>query len=274
MIYVAIFIPILVLLLGSIIFYFVYQIMCENYVLLHSKALIELNKINKNYNFLPLKYNNYKIVYDYQVNYDNVSPTDLFLCYVEKNYSLIKEDIKINNINYTTYLKYKEEVNNIKDFIRYKYKTICSLNSIQKLERKLFLSKIHPPIINQYHIKVIVYLQDESVPSLKTISKTKVFYEDDIEFAKELSIKNNRGYYINKDFWDAKVRVERARVSKKMRLSILSRDHFKCKYCGSTLNLEIDHIIPISKGGKSEYNNLQTLCHRCNVNKGTDIIDK
>ncbi len=186
----------------------------------------------------------------------------------------IKEDIKINNINYTTYLKYKEEVNNIKDFIRYKYKTICSLNSIQKLERKLFLSKIHPPIINQYHIKVIVYLQDESVPSLKTISKTKVFYEDDIEFAKELSIKNNRGYYINKDFWDAKVRVERARVSKKIRLSILNRDHYRCKYCGSTLNLEIDHIIPISKGGKSEYNNLQTLCHRCNINKGTDIIDK
>ena len=121
---------------------------------------------------------------------------------------------------------------------------------------------------------MIVYLQEESVYLLKTISKTKVFYEDDIEFAKELSIKNNRGYYINKDFWDAKVRVERARVSKKMRLSILSRDHYRCKYCGSTLNLEIDHIIPISKGGKSEYNNLQTLCHRCNVNKGTDIIDK
>lgn len=274
MIYVAIFIPILVLILGIIIFYFVYQEMCKNYVLLHSKAIIELNKINKKYNFLPLKYNNYKIVYDYRVNYDNVSPTDLFLCYAEKNYSLIKEDIKINNINYATYLKYKEEVNNIKDFIRYKYKTICSLNSIQKLERKLFLSKIHPAINNQYHIKVIVYLQDESVSLLKTISKTKVFYEDDIEFAKELSIKNNRGYYINKDFWDAKVRVERARASKKMRLSILSRDHFKCKYCGSTLNLEIDHIIPISKGGKSEYNNLQTLCHRCNINKGTDIIDK
>lgn len=274
MIYVAIFIPILVLVLGSIIFCFVYQEMCKNYVLLHSKAIIELNKINKKYNFLPLRYNNFKIVYDYRVNYDNVSPTDLFLCYVEKNYSLINEDIKINNINYTTYLKYKEEVNNIKDFIRYKYKTICSLNSIQKLERKLFLSRIHPAINNQYRIKVIVYLQDESVSLLKTICKTKVFYEDDIEFAKELSIKNNRGYYINKDFWDAKVRVERARVSKKMRLSILSRDHYRCKYCGSTLNLEIDHIIPISKGGKSEYNNLQTLCHRCNVNKGTDIIDK
>lgn len=274
MIYLAIFIPILVLVLGSIIFYFVYQVMCENYVLLHSKAIIQLNKINKKYNFLALKYNNYKMIYDYRVNYDNVSPSDLFLCYVEKNYSLIKEDIKINNINYTTYLKYKEEVNNIKDFIRYKYKTICSLNSIQKLERKLFLSRIHPAINNQYHIKVIVYLQDESVPSLKIISKTKVFYEDDIEFAKELSLKNNKGFYLNKDFWDAKVRVERAKVSKKMRLSILSRDHFKCKYCGSTLNLEIDHIIPISKGGKSEYNNLQTLCHLCNVNKGTDIIDK
>lgn len=274
MIYISIFIPILVVVICIIIFFFVYQEICKNYVLLHSKALIELNKINKKYNFLPLKYNNYKIVYDYRVNYDNVSPTDLFLCYVEKNYFLIKEDIKINNINYTTYLKYKEEVNNIKDFIKRKYKTICSLDKIQKLERTLFLSKIHPAINNQYHIKVIVYLQDESVLLLKNISKSKVFYEDDIEFAKELSIKNNRGYYKNKDFWDAKVRVERAKVSNKMRFSILSRDHYKCKYCGSTQNLEIDHIIPISKGGKSEYSNLQTLCHRCNVNKGSDIIYK
>ena len=37
--------------------------------------------------------------------------------------------------------------------------------------------------------------------------------------------------------------------------------------------LEIDHIIPLSKGGQTTENNLQTLCWKCNRNKGSKIID-
>lgn len=36
-------------------------------------------------------------------------------------------------------------------------------------------------------------------------------------------------------------------------------------------DLEIDHIIPIAKGGKSTYDNLQTLCHRYNIKKGDKL---
>ncbi|MBR2352886.1 MAG: HNH endonuclease, partial [Clostridia bacterium] len=35
------------------------------------------------------------------------------------------------------------------------------------------------------------------------------------------------------------------------------------------VKLEVDHIIPVSKGGKSTLDNLQTLCERCNRGKGT-----
>lgn len=56
-----------------------------------------------------------------------------------------------------------------------------------------------------------------------------------------------------------------------MRFAIFRRDGERCKRCGSRHNLEIDHIVPISKGGKSTYDNLQTLCHSCNMEKGTDI---
>ena len=53
-----------------------------------------------------------------------------------------------------------------------------------------------------------------------------------------------------------------------MRFSIYDRDGYRCKMCGRKTNdLEIDHIFHISKGGKSEYSNLQTLCRRCNANK-------
>ena len=44
-----------------------------------------------------------------------------------------------------------------------------------------------------------------------------------------------------------------------------------CKYCGKKLDtntLVLDHIIPISKGGSSNINNLQTICRTCNGIKG------
>jgi hypothetical protein len=42
-----------------------------------------------------------------------------------------------------------------------------------------------------------------------------------------------------------------------------------CAKCGSTENIEIDHIIPIMKGGDNDITNLQFLCRSCNSKKGT-----
>ncbi len=50
--------------------------------------------------------------------------------------------------------------------------------------------------------------------------------------------------------------------------NVLIRDNFKCLYCGSTKNLTIDHVIPVSKGGKSSFNNCVTACRPCNSIKG------
>jgi len=47
----------------------------------------------------------------------------------------------------------------------------------------------------------------------------------------------------------------------------------KCNYCGSVNNLQVDHIHPISKGGKTELNNLQVLCRSCNSSKGNRIYN-
>ncbi len=67
------------------------------------------------------------------------------------------------------------------------------------------------------------------------------------------------------------VQQQRAIITDKVRYGILKRDDFKCCVCGSTakdgLKLEVDHIIPVSKGGKSTPDNLRTLCERCNRGK-------
>ena len=56
-------------------------------------------------------------------------------------------------------------------------------------------------------------------------------------------------------------------VSAAMRQEILNRDNHCCIECGSTKNLEIDHIVPVSKGGDGRRENLQTLCRSCNRSK-------
>lgn len=48
---------------------------------------------------------------------------------------------------------------------------------------------------------------------------------------------------------------------------------YRCLCCGSTRRLGLDHIRPVSKGGKTELDNLQLLCKRCNEAKDDQIID-
>ena len=70
---------------------------------------------------------------------------------------------------------------------------------------------------------------------------------------------------------------QRALMTKKLRDYIKKRDNFTCCNCGNSiykepnLLLEIDHIIPVAKGGCTVEDNLQTLCWKCNRAKSDKI---
>lgn len=72
---------------------------------------------------------------------------------------------------------------------------------------------------------------------------------------------------------------QRALMTSSLREHIKQRDNYTCKNCGLSthdepnLLLEIDHIIPISKGGLTAKTNLQTLCWKCNRKKGAKTPD-
>ena len=75
------------------------------------------------------------------------------------------------------------------------------------------------------------------------------------------------------------ISYQRALMTSQLREKIKIRDNYTCKQCGLSifdepnLLLEIDHIIPLSKDGKTTVENLQTLCWKCNRKKGSKIID-
>lgn len=79
--------------------------------------------------------------------------------------------------------------------------------------------------------------------------------------------------------WAKSASGQRALMTSRLRGWIKDRDHHTCQNpaCGVSvavepnLLLEVDHIVPVSKGGLSEPENLQTLCWRCNRAKGAKM---
>lgn len=82
----------------------------------------------------------------------------------------------------------------------------------------------------------------------------------------------------NKLTISAFIKEQRTLMTKKIREFIKTRDNFTCCNCNNSIEiepnllLEIDHIIPVSKGGETIEENLQTLCWKCNRAKSNKII--
>lgn len=68
---------------------------------------------------------------------------------------------------------------------------------------------------------------------------------------------------------------ERKSIGNSTRFKVFNRDSFTCQYCGATppsVVLEIDHIHPVSKGGKNHMDNLITACFSCNRGKAAGLL--
>ena len=65
---------------------------------------------------------------------------------------------------------------------------------------------------------------------------------------------------------------QRSLMMQELRRQIAERDNYTCQICGKCMpdgvGLHIDHIVPVSRGGKTVPSNLQVLCSKCNGSKG------
>ena len=65
------------------------------------------------------------------------------------------------------------------------------------------------------------------------------------------------------------VRVPRDQRRRRItRRAVFARDSWTCQYCGTGSHLTVDHVIPRSRGGPSDWENIVTSCAPCNRRKG------
>lgn len=67
-------------------------------------------------------------------------------------------------------------------------------------------------------------------------------------------------------------RPQRRPIGPRLRYDVLRADAFRCVLCGMSAangtTLHVDHIVPVSKGGTNDRDNLRALCAECNVGRG------
>lgn len=238
----------------------------KKYVLENSEALKKIKEINNNYQFREIYNLKIQHVLDNEDMYADINCTD-YLIYELVNIQS-EVDSMINNVMYNikTFDEYNDELNlychlgRFKDYLKRNNKRILSL------ENKLFNElKLSPNIDFKMFVEIILTdLSGNPIKKLENSYEISQIYE----LEKRVNNKNNC-FFNDSAIWDSIVKIERSKVTNKLRFQIFERDGYRCVCCKKeTDDLEIDHIVPISKGGKSVYSNLQTLCHECNVKKG------
>jgi 5-methylcytosine-specific restriction endonuclease McrA len=63
----------------------------------------------------------------------------------------------------------------------------------------------------------------------------------------------------------------RAHITDELRRAVYERDRGACVQCGSSFNIQYDHILPVALGGATTLENLQILCADCNRRKSDSI---
>ena len=175
------------------------------------------------------------------------------------NLQLITERTKYNKKLYTEYISKCEA-------IIYPTEENSSVKSKIKKSLENFVCKrtILKPRLNF----IIKYTSSYTTPKKrKHYERKETIYFDEFEDIITYYKRKENAEKLRKAF----VKNERSKMSDSLRYYILDRDEFRCVQCGKGVEdgykLHVDHIIPVSKGGKTTKSNLQTLCERCNMGK-------
>lgn len=210
------------------------------------------------------------------MNFENVSCKDYLIYQFHLDTLRVRRFIKSRNNNISKEIDYESKVDLTKDKLGKFDVSIENLDEekLRNIEYKVFNDLIEK-VNTDFYAEVHLYLTRGRMHRVVDEKKELFDLNEIIDVLKSIDsskVKDGRRFY-SREVWKSIERVERAKVSNELRQEIFERDGYTCVNCGSTEkeSLEIDHIMPISKGGKTEPDNLQTLCRNCNIRKGNDI---
>lgn len=239
-----------------------------DFLLNNSSAIKELLALNAKYTFFIIEEYKEEHTYDNETFFETISCKDYLIYQLQFKKYKIEKQIQDCEYNKNKFNEYEKKVSSIVlgrfDLVDENFK----IERLIKEEKEIFNSL---KINCKTHFKAKVILKCSQINGRIYSIKEESFSAEEVRLLIKKLDNNNRGFYNDREIWDAICRVERGKVSNKMRFSIYKRDGYRCCICGRTERqdaLEIDHIKPIAKGGKSTYDNLQTLCRRCNKEKG------
>lgn len=242
----------------------------------HSLAIRAIKELNSKYQFSSIYPLIYKNCYDSTTNFEDVSCKDYLIYKFHLDTLGVRRIIKSRNNNISKEIDYKSKVDLVKDKLGNFDVSIEDLNEekLRNIESIVFNDLIEK-VNTDFYAEVHLYLTRGRIHRVVDEKKESFDLNEIIDVLKSIDsskLIDGRRLY-SREVWKSIERVERAKVSKELRQEIFERDGYTCVNCGSTEkeSLEIDHIMPISKGGKTEPSNLQTLCRNCNIRKGNDI---
>lgn len=226
-------------------------ISCASYLIRNSPINIKLRKLAQFYNCFTVP--SYKCNFQMKSKnaYDNFNlERRLNPKYINNINDMIKETDYIEK----RYKRYRNAAFNI----------IKHAKWYQKIGYKHYLRNLH----DRTWIIIVTYT------SPKGRNHYRKVYQNTIYQAIPNYINNlcNSHKYLNKyDISKTQVKNERSKLTASLRYRVLKHDHYRCVICGRSakdgIKLHVDHIKPVSRGGKTELNNLRTLCSDCNLGK-------
>lgn len=254
--------------------YYLFVEFKENRIIkkLEKNSLLYSNiiELNKKYTFYKLEpfYDSYNVYR--KSDLENCNINDYLLMTINDKKQLIDNYRNKYNKLINVYNEYETKYNDLRNFIsaeeadRLKIK----IDKYYECQNKIFDFYKKG---NCFEFALVIYVNYSSKAGRVRDNRYKKYnLEEYTKMENEYnSLKEKTALY------EISSRVERAKMSESLRYDILKRDGFKCKICGASqsdgVKLHVDHIIPVSKGGKTEPGNLQTLCSRCNIGKSNKL---
>lgn len=252
------------IILGILVWIGIFRFILGIYIKNHSVRLKELRELNSGYEFNEV---DQRFVYlseaERKPKYDNYDAEKLFYEEVKEDPEHFQAIYDLTVENREIYEQYEAEFTPI---ITYAEETKSPIMKLaRKIEQKELDKTLLKPVLAPDLVIAMQYISPQG--------RNRYYREESFRLGKipEAFEKIERDEAYKKT-----AKYQRSRMSQNLRYKILQRDGFRCVLCGRSaaqgVELEVDHLVPIAKGGTTDEHNLRTLCKDCNRGKGDSYI--